>query len=135
MIRQALAFISLVVLAGCASVSPELKEAQQLQQSGNLRGALAQYEQALEKTSSRQQKAEIAEEIQRVRGQIANSVLREIESTLASGQSIPALEQAVTVLKRESRYDNATGDLARALQEHTSALNAARGEYEILSGE
>ena len=135
MIRQALAFISLIVLADCASVSPELKEAQQLQQSGNLRGALAQYEQALEKTSSRQQKAEIAEEIQRVRGQIANSVLREIESTLASGQSIPALEQAVTVLKRESRYDNATGDLARALQEHTSALNAARGEYEKLSGE
>ena len=70
MIRHTIAFATLLFLAGCAMVSPELKEAQQLQQSGNLRAALAQYGQALEKASSKQQKDEIAREMERIRGQI-----------------------------------------------------------------
>ena len=116
-------------LAGCATISPELKQAQQLEQTGELRSAIAQYEQALAKASSQKQRTEIAGQIAQLRERVTRSVVQEVNALLAQRKTIPALVEAIALLDREKGYDNASGDLARLLAEQKSSLASAQEEF------
>jgi hypothetical protein len=127
--------LAAMFLVGCATVSNELKNADEMLKSGNLRGALAELEKAYAKPVSSKEKASVGERIADVKRQITDSVLSDVAQILAPGSNIPSVKKALAVLEREISYDDAAGRLKDSLHNQSELLAKLQAEYQAAMNE
>jgi hypothetical protein len=117
-------------LAGCVTATKQLGEADAMVKAGNLRGAVAKYEEAYAIPVSPKEKEGIAAKIEEVKRKIVDSVLAAEGQHLAKGSTIPILTEAVAIIERDMAYDDAAGRLKAALGREKGLLAKVQAEYQ-----
>ena len=105
-----------------------------MQADGDLRGALAQFQQVLSKAPSKEARSEIERQIAAIKSSITDSVLAEADRASRREGLIPMLDSVVRLLEGNRTFDDSRGRLSAELNTRRSALAQARQDYSIALG-